>query len=118
MRSVSLLAMFFALPAFAGTHSYDIKGMDCSGCVKAIEAQVCKIPGLAVCNVEIGKVTLTGEQLDDEAVKKAVETAGYKVVGVEHADARAADDLKPETAAQKPAAKPAPKKKTTKSKGS
>lgn len=108
MRLLALGAIFLALPALAETRSYDIKGMTCGSCVKMIDAQVCKLPNLESCKVEIGKVTVTAPTLDDEVIKAAVAKAGeYSVVGIEHADAAAGSAIKPN---------PGPTLKTEKSK--
>lgn len=69
--------------AFAETATYDVSGMTCNSCVKAIKAQVCKMDGVEKCDVSIGKIVLStkeGVSLDEQKVKEAVSRAGeYKV---------------------------------------
>lgn len=98
MIRLSVMATVLALStaAFAAeTRTYDIKGMTCDGCVKYVKAQVCALKGVESCNVEVGKVVLSGNGLNDDEIKAAVDKAGYKVVGVEHADATMGADVKP-----------------------
>lgn len=75
----------FPLSSFADTTTYNVTGMTCNSCVKAIKAQVCKIEGLESCEVSVGKVILStkaGVTVNEQAVKDAVERAGdYKVSG-------------------------------------
>lgn len=98
MRFLGLCALLAALPALAEVKTYTIKGMTCQGCVDMITAEVCKLPGVTSCKVDIGKATLEAAKLDDEAVKKGIAKAGYEWVS---------------TAEPSPAAKP---KKTSKEK--
>lgn len=92
MRFLAASVLLIALPALAEVHSYDIKGMTCQGCVDMITSEVCKLPGVTSCKVEIGKVTLEGAKLDDAAVKAAVDKAGYQVAGVSDGGAAHASD--------------------------
>lgn len=97
MFSALLSFLVFAAPANADVRSYDIKGMTCSACAKMVKAKVCELPGLDKCEVSVGKVTLAGKKLDDEAVKAAIAAAGeYTVVGIEHADAAQGQNIKPQ----------------------
>lgn len=60
---------------------YKIDGMSCQHCVKAVEKELEKLPLLNK-NVEIGnaKIEFDDSKVSDEAIKKAIEEAGYKVV--------------------------------------
>ena len=74
--------LIFSSMAWAETKTYNVQGMHCEGCVSSVKEKVCGLEGIAKCDVEVGKVTLTtkeGAKLDDNAVTNAVEAAGYKV---------------------------------------
>ena len=62
------------------TQNYTVTGMTCGHCVMSVTEEVQEIPGVE--NVEVvlatGSLTVTSsEPVDDEAVKTAVEDAGY-----------------------------------------
>ncbi|HRO67952.1 MAG TPA: heavy-metal-associated domain-containing protein [Pseudobdellovibrionaceae bacterium] len=92
MRFMLVALVAFALPLLvrAETKTYTLDGMTCGSCVKSVKAQVCKLPGVETCEVEINKVTLTGKALDDKAIEGAVSKAGYTMTGISNADAPAA----------------------------
>jgi mercuric ion binding protein len=81
---ISFLLIFSSL-AMAESKTYNISGMHCEDCRKNIEAEVCKLPGIDTCKVDLGHVTLMSQApLDDSKIKRAVEAAGhYKVAGVQ-----------------------------------
>jgi len=56
--------------------------MSCSHCVRALRKELEKIRDLTVDSVEIGKavVSFNGEEIDDAALEKAVEEAGFRLV--------------------------------------
>jgi copper chaperone CopZ len=64
------------------THTYAVEGMSCGHCVQSITGEVSKVPGVSDVRVDLGarSVSVTGESLDDAAVRAAVEEAGYSVV--------------------------------------
>lgn len=65
------------------TSSYTVKGMTCEHCVKAVSSEVGALPGVSAVDVNLptGVVTVTSEQtLDADAVRAAVEEAGYELV--------------------------------------
>ena len=64
------------------TRTYSVDGMTCGHCVAAITGEVTKVPGVAGVDVSLDAktVTVTGEA-DDDAVKSAIDEAGYTVVG-------------------------------------
>lgn len=82
-----LIPTLLILPfsSFAETTTYEISGMTCNSCVKAIKAQVCKMEGLEKCEVSVGKLVLStkaGATVNEQSVKEAVGRAGdYKVSG-------------------------------------
>ncbi|HYH50883.1 MAG TPA: heavy metal-associated domain-containing protein [Acidimicrobiia bacterium] len=64
--------------------TYSVKGMTCDHCVRAVETEVGKIPGISSVSVDLGagRLTLTSEEpVDPGTVREAVEEAGYEVVG-------------------------------------
>lgn len=76
--------MTIATASFAGTSTYTIEGMTCGNCVKSVKKEVCSLPGVTKCEVEVGSVKLTvpeGQTLDEALLKKAVEKAGYNLTG-------------------------------------
>ena len=64
------------------TQTYTVTGMTCGHCVASVTEEVQEIPGVQDVSVvlETGAVTVTSEQeVDDAAVKAAVEEAGYQL---------------------------------------
>lgn len=62
--------------------TYTVTGMTCGHCVASVTEEVQEIPGVQDVSVvlETGSVTVTSEQeIDDAAVKAAVEEAGYQL---------------------------------------
>ena len=63
--------------------TYTVKGMRCDHCVSAVTAEVTNLTGVTHVDVDLptGQVRLVTDQpVDDEAVRAAVEEAGYEVV--------------------------------------
>jgi len=66
------------------TNTYTVQGMTCSHCVNSVSTEVGALPGVHAVDVDLasGAVTVTSEApLDAEAVRGAVEEAGYELVG-------------------------------------
>ena len=63
------------------SRSYTVTGMTCSHCVSSVTEEVREIPGVENVDVvlETGAVTVTSSQALDDAVKAAVEEAGYQL---------------------------------------
>jgi copper chaperone len=64
--------------------TYSVTGMTCDHCVRAVEAEIGKIAGVASVTADLaaGQVTLrTTVPVDPAAVRAAVEEAGYEVGG-------------------------------------
>jgi copper chaperone len=64
------------------TRTYTVSGMTCGHCVSSVTEEVQEIPGVDNVDVvlETGAVTVTSSQaLDDDAVRAAVEEAGYQL---------------------------------------
>ncbi|HMA45600.1 MAG TPA: cation transporter [Frankiaceae bacterium] len=66
-----------------GTRTYTVEGMSCDHCINAITGEVTKVAGVADVTVDLAAraVTVTGEPVDDAAVRAAIDEAGYTVVG-------------------------------------
>jgi copper chaperone len=63
------------------SHTYTVTGMTCEHCVAAVSAEVDKLPGVTVVEVDLadGDLVVRGGGVDDEAVRDAVEAAGYSL---------------------------------------
>jgi copper ion binding protein len=65
------------------TTTYMIKGMTCGHCVDAVSAELGRVPGVSDVQVDLaaGTATVTSAApLDPQAVRGAVDEAGYDVV--------------------------------------
>jgi copper ion binding protein len=65
------------------TSTYQVSGMTCGHCVQAVTAEVGALPGVDRVDVDLntGAVTVTSrEPLDTDAVRAAVDEAGYQLV--------------------------------------
>ena len=60
-----------------------IEGMSCGHCVGAVRKALAEVDGMIVEEVDVGSATVTydPERTSVHAVSKAVEMAGYAVVG-------------------------------------
>jgi copper ion binding protein len=70
------------MPESTTTATYTVTGMTCAHCVQAVSTEVGKLPGVTRVDVDLdsGRVDVTSDQpLDDEAVRAAVDEAGYEV---------------------------------------
>ena len=66
------------------TTSYTVVGMTCGHCVNAVTEEVSAVPGVTAVDVDLASGGLTvrsTEPVDDDAVRAAVEEAGYQVAG-------------------------------------
>ena len=66
------------------TTTYAIKGMTCGHCVNSVSSELGQLPGVSDVQVDLttGTATVTSEQpLDPQAVRDAVDEAGYELVG-------------------------------------
>ena len=61
--------------------TYTVPGMSCGHCRAAIASEVEQVPGVASVDVDLDAklVTVAGEQVDDAAVRTAIDEAGYDV---------------------------------------
>ena len=60
--------------------SYEVEGMTCHSCVAMVTEELSEVPGVDSVAVDLasGRVTVEGEA-DDQAVRQAIEEAGYSV---------------------------------------
>ncbi len=61
--------------------TYSVPGVSCGHCRAAITSEIEKVPGVASVDVDLDakRVTVTGERLDDVAVRAAIDEAGFDV---------------------------------------
>ncbi len=61
--------------------SYTVLGMTCEHCVAAVGMEVGAVPGVSSVDVDLasGALVVSGEGLDGDAVRAAVEAAGYSL---------------------------------------
>ena len=61
--------------------TYSVPGMSCAHCRVAITSEVEKVAGVSSVDVDLDakRVTVAGSQLDDAAVRAAIDEAGYDV---------------------------------------
>ncbi len=62
--------------------TYTVEGMTCGHCEASVREEVEEIAGVESANAEHAtkRLTVRGEGVGDDAVREAVEAAGYKVV--------------------------------------
>jgi copper chaperone len=66
------------------TSTYTVVGMTCGHCVNSVTEEVSQVPGVTDVDVNLatGGLTVTSDTpVDDDAVRAAVEEAGYSVAG-------------------------------------
>jgi copper chaperone len=62
--------------------TYSVAGMTCDHCVRAVQTEVGKVPGVASVAVDLGsgRVTVVSERpIEAAAVRAAVEEAGFEL---------------------------------------
>jgi copper chaperone CopZ len=66
-----------------GEKIFFVRGMSCNHCKKRVEDQLKKIEGIQAVNADLDRqiVTITGDELDLNQVKKMVEDIGYRYDG-------------------------------------
>jgi copper chaperone len=60
---------------------YEIQGMSCEHCVRSVTEEVGEVAGVRAVDVDLaaGRMVVHGEDVDDAAVRAAVDEAGYEV---------------------------------------
>jgi copper chaperone len=61
--------------------AFNVKGMTCEHCVAAVREEVGAVPGVGTVDVDLasGALLISGSNFDGEAVRSAVEAAGYSL---------------------------------------
>jgi copper chaperone len=61
--------------------AFTVEGMTCAHCVLSVREEVSAVPGVSAVDVDLasGRMTVSGEQFDEHAVRAAVAEAGYEV---------------------------------------
>jgi copper chaperone CopZ len=64
------------------TQTYTVAGMTCGHCVSSVTEEVQAIDGVTDVDVDLttGRLTVTADGVDADAVRGAVEEAGYQLV--------------------------------------
>ncbi|WP_328503047.1 cation transporter [Streptomyces sp. NBC_00457] len=66
------------------TATYKVSGMSCGHCEGAVSGEISELPGVSSVKAvaSTGEVTVTSEAaLDEEAVRTAVDEAGFELIG-------------------------------------
>ncbi|HLM06556.1 MAG TPA: heavy-metal-associated domain-containing protein [Blastococcus sp.] len=66
------------------TSTWTVTGMTCGHCVNAVTEEVSQVPGVTAVDVDLasGGLTVASDApVDEDAVRAAVEEAGYEVAG-------------------------------------
>jgi copper chaperone CopZ len=63
------------------SRDYTVQGMTCSHCVLSVREEVSEVAGVSTIDVDLasGRLTVTGSEVDEQAVRSAVADAGYEV---------------------------------------
>ncbi|MEU1630008.1 heavy-metal-associated domain-containing protein [Streptomyces sp. NPDC020096] len=73
-----------AINSDTATVVYAVSGMSCGHCEKAISGELSVLPGVTAveADAKTGRVSVTATApLDDDAVRAAVDEAGYELTG-------------------------------------
>lgn len=63
------------------THEFQIEGMSCQHCVRAVTAVLEQLPGVMKVQVEVGKAVVTDDgSVTRDAMVAAIAEEGYRVV--------------------------------------
>ncbi|GAA4581578.1 cation transporter [Planotetraspora phitsanulokensis] len=62
--------------------TYTVQGMTCGHCVSSVKEEVGEVAGVTGVEVDLasGRLDVAGEGVADEAVRLAVQEAGYEIV--------------------------------------
>jgi copper chaperone CopZ len=60
--------------------TYTVSGMSCGHCKAAVEGEVARVPGVEFVEADLDTklVLVRGEALEDEALRAAIDEAGYE----------------------------------------
>ena len=67
----------------ANEKTYTVPGMSCDHCVAAVGDEIGQVAGVesVVVAIETKQVTVRGRDLDDAALRAAIDEAGYEAAG-------------------------------------
>lgn len=59
--------------------TFNVAGMSCEHCVAAVNAEVSELPGVSSVDIDLdsGRIVVHGPSIDGEAIRTAVQAAGY-----------------------------------------
>ena len=62
--------------------TYTVQGMTCGHCVSSVKEEVGELSGVTGVEVDLatGRLDVAGESVTDDAVRLAVQGAGYEIV--------------------------------------
>lgn len=62
--------------------TYTVSGMTCAHCVASVREEVAEVEGVSAVEVDLesGRMSVAGDGFSDDAVRAAVDEAGYEVV--------------------------------------
>lgn len=65
----------------AETMTYRVPGMTCDHCTRAVSGEIAAVDGVTGVEVDLDTklVTVTGDALEDQSLRAAIEEAGYEV---------------------------------------
>lgn len=65
------------------TKTFTVPGMHCGNCERAVKTELEAVPGVQLVAVDLDDklVTVQGEELDEGALRAAIEEVGYEVAG-------------------------------------
>ncbi|MET8337401.1 copper ion binding protein [Streptosporangium canum] len=63
--------------------TYTVTGMTCGHCVSSVKEEIGEVSGVTGVDVDLqsGRVDVSGDPLDDAAIRTAIAEAGYEVAG-------------------------------------
>ena len=70
------------LSADGSARGYSVQGMTCNHCAASVTEEVEQVPGVTGVDVDLatGRLLVAGDGFSDEAIRAAVDEAGYEVV--------------------------------------
>ena len=63
-------------------HAFDVEGMSCEHCVRAVKSALESVPGVAKADVRVGHAEVDAEApATRDVLVEAIEREGYRVIG-------------------------------------